>query len=446
MLFSFAIIFVLAMFLSCSSDDGLNLDEISSNGSGSNSSSSNENGTPPGSSNANEWPFDLSGETLTPTPGLGELSLKNVIEIKYKNGNAPEIINTLSEVLVELTGENVIVTLPDVANTETEYNLILSGTASNGSLKIYGAVRKGLYLNSVNITNSKGPAINIQGSKRAIVHLLNGTQNFLADGPNYTPTEEDAKGTFFSEGKLSFEGSGSLEVRAKYKHAIAVDNDFEINNGKITVSEAASDGIHANDIVEIKGGILKITSTGDAIQSEDKQNGTVIITSGKIQATTTGIKSHGIASEGPISIKGDAVVQISVSGNGSKGIRSRNYVDLLGGKTSIKTSGTKHTDPTDPEDESSPAGIKLETDLIINGGELTIKSLGNGAKGINADRDATISKGNVNIEADDNGIKVDGNLKIEGGTVYVKSKKKKAIDAGLYNKTGGNVNLVDSEF
>jgi len=166
----------------------------------------------------------------------------------------------------------------------------------------------------------------------------------------------------------------------------------------------------------------------------------VIITGGKIAATTTGIKSHGITSEGPTIIEGNAIVQISVSGNGSKGILSRNYVDISGGKVSIKTSGDRNiNNSVAPPDTSAATGIKLATDLSIKGGELTIKSLGNKAKGINTDRNATISAGNVNIDADDDGMRVHGNLKIDGGTVYVKSRKKNAIDCdGKKEVTIGN--------
>ena len=421
MLFAFTVTLGLAMFLSCSSSSG---GDDSDNGAwGANndgSSSSNGDGTNP------DWPFDSSDEALQSTPGLEDLNLQKVIKIEYKSGNAPVITNTFSEVSINPTGENVVVR---INTSETEYNFVLSGIANNGSLKIYGDVRKGLYLNGVSITNNTGPAINIQGGKRALVHLLNGTQNFLADGPNYNiPSGEQAKGTFFSEGKLLFDGSGSLEVRAKYKHAIAVDNDFEIRNGRIIINGAANDGIHANDMIEVKGGVLKITSKGDTIQSENEYSA-VMITGGKIAATTTDIKSHGIISEGPTIIKDKAIVQISVSGNGSKGILSRNYVDFLGGKLSIKTSGTRSIDNSvTPPDTSAATGIKLATDLSIKGGELTIKSLGDKAKGINTDRNIIISAGNVNIDADDDGMRVHGNLKIDGGIVYVKSRKKNAID------------------
>jgi len=413
-------------------------------------SSSSEGGTPVVSSSSggsvigNEWPFDSSDEGLTASPGIDGLGLENVIKIEYKNGGA-EITKTANEVTVDKDGENVVVRIPNT--TSTEYNFVISGTTANGSLKFYGDVRKGLYLNGVSITNSKGPAINIQKSKRVIVHLVNGTQNFLADAPGYVCSNapqntEQSKGAFFSEGKLEFEGSGSLEVKGKCNHAIAVDDNFELKNGKITV-ESVNDGVHANDKIDVSGGVLNIKSEGDAIQSE-KGVGKITITGGKIKALTTGIKSHGIASDSAaISIAGKAIVQISVSGNGSKGIRARNWVEFKGNqKTSIKTSGTKHTDPADPEDESNSAGIKLTKDLFVEGGELTIKSLGVGAKGINSDGSATMKDSKVDIEADDNGIKVKGTLTVESGTVTVKSKKTKAIN-GTLNKKGGTVNTTD---
>jgi len=402
-----------------------------SNGGGSSSSGGNSNPTNSSSSENNSGPSSGSGP--------GGINVENAIKIEFKNGSAPEIENGFSEVEITKNGENIVVRIPD--GTETEYNFVLSGTARNGSLKFYGDVRKGLYLNGVNITNSTGPAINIQKSKRVIVNLVTGTQNFLTDGPNYnTPDGEQAKGTFFSEGKLEFDGgSGSLEVKGKFNHAIVADNDFEVKSGTIIVKEAINDGIHANDTIKVKGGNLNITSTGDAIQSEREK---VIITGGEIVAQTSGAKSHGIASEGKTSIDG-ATVKITVSGNGSKGIRSRGLVEFKGGKTTIEAKGTKHTDPADPEDESNAAGIKLAGNLYIDNGELTIKTTGTGAKGINTDGNATISNGKIAIDADDDGIKVHGKLEIKGGTGSIKSKKKKAIDAKEWDGNKGSITTQD---
>jgi len=451
---SFAITSVLAVFLSCSSGGG---DENGGN---------NGNGSCGGSNDG--WQFDSSGEELEPSPSLDSLMeqefdgthhFDKTIYIEYKNGSEPEITNEYGgDVTISSAGEDVTVMMRNGAGI---YSFVLSGTANNGSLKFTGDNnRKELYLNGVRITNSKGPAINNQGQKHMLVHLVKGTSNLLADGPGYKCTgfaenEEKVKGTFFSEGKLEFEGSGSLEVKGRCHHAIVIDDDFEINNGRITVSEAVGDGIHSNDRIKVKGGVLDIKSEGDAIQNEkppndddDNPDDWVRIVGGKIKAQTTGIKSHGITAKGLIRIDSAAVVQISVLGNGSKGIKSSKGVALQGGKTSINVNGTKYIDPTD-DDGSTPAGIKLDTvntNLYITGGELNIKSLGCKAKGINI-ANGTISNGTVNVEADGDGIKVhkSGKLLITGGTGSIRSVKNTAID-GLYEQTGGNIKIISGGF
>jgi len=421
--------FALAVIVSCSSKGGNDDDGRGSDG------------------DLTGWPFDDSREDLQQTPDLEGLRLENVIKITYNNGGEPVVNNPYEgdDINTDISGEHVTVWIP--ALTETEYNLVLSGTAKNGSFKIYGDSRMGLYLNGVNITNSNGPAINIQNNKRVIVHLVKSAQNYLADGTRYAtpPGQEDAKGTFFSEGTLSFEGSGSLEVRAKANHAIVTDGHFEMENGKIIVSESANDGIHANQRIEVKGGVVKITCVGDALQNE--RDFPIKISGGKVALKTSGVKSHGIASFGYTSINDSTsipTVQISVSGNGSKGINSSKYLEFKGGTTAIQVSGTRHINSNvNPADTSNASGIKVDYDLFIEGGELTIKSTGDKAKGISVDGDITMDGGKIDIEADDDGIKVDGDLKVTGGSGKVTSKKKKAINCkGICNK--GSLNTIDA--
>jgi len=415
----------------------------SSNVSGGNSSSSVGGGnSSSGGTSANQWtdwPFDSDGENLQASPDCP--SQGTPIEIKYNNGGSPDVTNPYAgEVSVTNSGEHVTVNLGAV-----ERNLLLSGTAQNGSLKVYGNERVGLYLNGVRITNSSGPAINIQRSRRVSVCLVSGKENYL-DGASALPQgDEQAKGAFFSEKKLDFTGSGSLEVKARQGqgngHAIVVDNDFEMDNGKIIISEAYGDGIHANDKINIKGGVIKIASQGDAIQSE--RGDSVIVSGGKILAKTTGIKSHGITSEHTVTIKGNARVQISVLGNGSKGIKSLNTTDVLSGTVKIKTSGGQDQNDADT---STSAGIKVgpgngqkPDNLYIEGGSLEIRSTGSKAKGINTNGDIEMTNGNVTINATDDGIKVRGVLRMRGGSITVTSSTKDNID-GTISQTGGTIN------
>ena len=425
-----------------SSSSGGDVGNSSSGGSDNGNSSSGGNGN---SSNLwTGWPFDNSDENLSASPSCP--SYDEAIEIAYSNGADAQIPNDPS---VTKEGENVTVTLSGT----TERHILLSGTARNGSLKIYGGdSRVVLHLNGLNIKNNSGPAINVQKGKRVTVCLVSGKENYL-DGTSATPQgQEQAKGAFFSEEKLYFTGNGSLDVKSRQGHAIVVDNDFEINNGKLTISESEGDGIHVNDKIEILGGVIKIASKGDAIQSEKPGSAvypSVTISGGKILAQTTGIKSHGITSEGLIRIEENAIVQISVLGNGSKGIKSTKDTEILGGTIKIQVSGGR--DQNSNADTSNAAGIKVgvngdgidavKADLFIDGGNITIKSPGSSAKGINVSRNIDMRRGNVNIEANDDGIKVHGALKMSGGTISVESMRGPEYDIdGAVDQTGGTIN------
>jgi hypothetical protein len=387
-----------------------------------------------------------NGGEIDPNDGLDReldnLGLENSIVIQFNNGT-PTISNPYkNEVTVSLSEDNVVVKI----SANTEYNLVVSGATSNGSLKIYGVHNIGLYLNGVNITNPVGPAINIQSGMEITVHLVGGTKNELADGAIYAPTgTEDAKGTFFSEKRLRFVGTGSLEIRSRYNHAIVVDNHFTMESGNITIHESANDGIHANDEIRITGGTLNITSTGDAIQSESLP---IRISGGKITAETKGIKSHGIYSGDSTIISENASIEIIARGNGAKGIKSRGLVSIRGGTTSIKTFGGIHTDNNSSDnslDSNSATGIKGHHDMEIIGGTLRIESIGHRVKGMSIEGDLNISNGNLDIRANDDGMKIHGALSISGGNISIRSERRDGIDCDedKISITGGNITIID---
>ena len=172
---------------------------------------------------------------------LNPSDLTQQVRIAY-NGNSVSITNPAAGngVSITNTGGNVVVT-----STIEGVEFILSGTTNNGSFKIYSDFEFKLTLNSVSITSTFGPAINIQSGKRIFVDSVDGQTNTLTDSPNYPDpltAIEDSKGCFFSEGQLIFMGNGNLFVNAKAKHAIASDDYIRVISGNILVLEAMSDG------------------------------------------------------------------------------------------------------------------------------------------------------------------------------------------------------------
>jgi len=389
----------------------------------------------------------------------GGLDLKNdnlglesdYVIINFNNGSATV---TFSETGVPgeptIDGEHVSLKVHSYYTLNSiPYNIIVTGTAKNGSLRIEeyskkGGYRKTLYLNGVNIANPTGPAINIQSSKRTDVHLVGSCErhNILkGKGREDVGDGEDkvqAKGAFFAEGSLVFGGSGSLEVSSAERHAIVSDEFIEVNSGNIIVKESKNDGMHANERIVIKGGTLQIKCEGDAVQNE--RSDSISVSGGKVTLWTTGVKSHGITSDsGDVNVSGNAEIKITVVGDGSKGIRSSlKTVRIRGGNTNIETYGNIAKSTSDPTDTtSSAAGVKGDG-FEMSDGKLNIKSVGDNSKGVNVEHDAKITGGDIHIVSAGDGIKTGGNLNISGGTVYAESTKKKGVDCkGTATGTGG---------
>ena len=142
-------------------------------------------------------------------------SFASSIQIAYANGLAT-VTGSVSGVTVTTNGAHVTVNA-SVAGVE----YVLSGSASNGSFKVYSDKKFKLTLAGVSLTNDSGAAINIQSGKRVFVEVKTDTENYLADASSYsTVTGEDEKGCFFSEGQLIFSGTGALTVTGNYKHGI----------------------------------------------------------------------------------------------------------------------------------------------------------------------------------------------------------------------------------
>jgi len=144
------------------------------------------------------------------------VNYENAIYIAFTVNNAT-IENTLENNGVEVVNsENHIIIR---SSTTSIMNIVLSGTTNNGSVKVYGNSTFGLILNGVDITNPNGAAINIQNKEKALVSIIDETNNRLVDGEEYIHTNgEDMKATFFSEGDLEFSGNGKHRARTSRSH------------------------------------------------------------------------------------------------------------------------------------------------------------------------------------------------------------------------------------
>ena len=312
-----------------------------------------------------------------------------------------------------------------INSLSSKVGYIVSGKSNNGSLKIYSEKKFQLMLSGLDLTNPSGPAINIQTGKTIYFTIDENTTNHLCDGATYNApaiADEDQKGTLFSEGQLVFNGTGTLNITSLGGHGVCSDDYIRIRSGNINIIQAAKDGFHTNEKfivgrtktasptitvnatndgidcgkgdVIIDAGKLELTTGGEAIKVSNEDADPLVaasatINGGYIRFTTTGEKSSGIKTEGAYKQTG-GIIHGTVEGDGAKIINCDNNITFINGKLIGFAEGTILNDTT------STGGIKCEGDLSIQNGTIAIECSGKGAKGINCNR-ATIKGGDITV-------------------------------------------------
>lgn len=398
--------------------------------------------------------FDVSIDTSTLTETEGDIpsddedyventDFTQTLSIVY-DGNTATCDKTIDNVTVSIDGADVTIT----ALTDQKIIYTISGTTTDGSLKIYSSKKFQLVLNGVNITNPTAAAINIQCKKRIFVVVADGTTNTLTDGTSYTDVtdDEDMKACFFSEGQLCFSGSGRLNVYGNCKAGIRSDDYVMIRpNTNIYVKTTAGNGIKGNDALLIYGGVINVETSalGAKALSTD---GYMVVSGGRTTAITTGnatlednelTGSAGIKVDSILTINGGELY-IKSTGNGGKGISVDQETSITGGTIGIITTGKTYTYGSD---DSKAKGLKSDGDLTISGGSIMVRTEGgDGSEAIESKGEITIEGGEIQAYSYDDAVNSKGNFYINGGYIFAAGSNNDAIDANknLYIN-GGNI-------
>ena len=215
--------------------------------------------------------------------------------------------------------------------------------------------------------------------------------------------------------------------------------------GTLTVTGNYKHGICSDDYVYIHSGVSLTVAAAvkDAIHTNEK----IIMGGGKVLLTPSGDGMD--CEEGNIDLRG-GLLKANISGTASKAVKAATDIAISGGRQLLLTTGDAEYD-SDDKDLSSSAGLKCDGNLTLNGHTLYIKSTGAAGKGINCDGDLRMDGGTVKIittgrqytygslDSSPKGMKADGNLTINGGVLWVKTSGGEGAE-GIESKTVLTVN------
>ena len=151
----------------------------------------------------------------------------------------------------------------------------ISGTLTGGSIIVdaYDSSKVWLVLGGVSVTCEDDAALRVENADKVFINLAEGSENTLSSGETYNETalNDNTGGTLFSHDDLTLSGTGSLKIKAAYKHGIDANDSLHITGGDIEI-DAAADGIHVNDEFNFDGASLIINAGDDAIHSDSAIN------------------------------------------------------------------------------------------------------------------------------------------------------------------------------
>ncbi len=439
-----------------------------------------------------------NGETLTVlgrTVSLSDITkmyvdesevTDNAVSVVYDGTSATVTVagNVAKYVDATVTGAHVSIEQSSDVSDDTcgEITYTLSGSSTDGAFALSGSYKATIELNGLTLTNPSGAALDIQNGKRIDMSVKKGTVNTLTDG-----SSGSQKGCIVCKGHLELKGKGTLNVYGNTAHAIYAKEYVTMKNCTVNVLAAVKDGINCNQYFLLESGELNVSGVADdGVQvsykddtdREAEDTGSLTISGGTVNISVTGTATKGLKAEGNLLVtdgtitvstsgggewdsddaktkaasclSADGAIQIdggtltlTSSGGGGKGINGDSTLVINGGDITITTTGglyayvngtsydnyTGNTDNLTSDQKSSAKGIKIDGNVTINGGTVNVTTKGNGAEGIESKSELTVNDGTIVINSYDDGINSSSHMYIKGGDLTVVASNNDGLDA-----------------
>ncbi len=421
---------------------------------------------------------DTTGESLISTTDSSSQQQQSSSAVSSSDEDEIKI-----ETYINLADSNTIVngsgaTFENNTLTITEPGTYsLTGTLSDGKIYVNTDIedkKVKLYLNGADISCSTDAPIYIENSPdETVIILATGSVNNLSDTAREVPTDETADyatAVIYAKDDLQLEGGGTLNVTASFNKGIFSKNDIDIRGGIINIT-SVDDGIRGKESVEISDGTLNIICGGDGIRTNetaeegkgniDIQGGSVTISSdldciqsvvdisisgGSFNLTSGGGSTGASLNQGNdfgmggSPMGGNPPAGDKPMGGGQRpddiGGRGPGGFDRYGDRMPDNSSANESTS----EDTPSTKGIKADGKITVSGGTFSVSSLDDAIHALNLD----INGGTFSLKSDDDGIHADETVSIQGADINVEYSYE-GIEGTVININSGNISILSSD-
>ena len=323
-----------------------------------------------------------------------------------------------------------------------------------------------LGLNGVTIESSYSAPITCTSGNNFVLAAIEGTENTVTDNRAEQTSTDAINSSIYSVCDLKIQGSGKLTLVSDNNNGVHTKGDLRIRNLTLIVT-CVDNALKGNDSVSIKSGTITLTAeSGDGIvttstdlNSNGVQRGTVTINSNKGD-TVLVINSYcdGIDAAYDVIIEETEGNSVSVSIKTYTGASSSSSSRTNTGWGGNNRGGSWSQAGPDSNQSASVSfsckGIKADNSVNINSGTVTVNAYDDA---IHANSDVKmestssygsgsvyITGGNVTLSSSDDGIHADGGVYVTGGNLSI-TQSYEGMEGSSVTVSGGSVYIRSSD-
>jgi len=357
---------------------------------------------------------------------MGSVCHAEDITIRYKGTTAKVSQQIKDSVKVTVNGASVNI---ESLFEDHKLTILLTGKSDDGSLTLKTAGKAKVKLDGLTLTSQEGAPLDLKNKKKIEVVAVNGTENTLTiTACNDTANHKAA--TIWAKGKLEFSGKGTLNVIATGDGCRGIKAKKDITIEELTLNVTTSGNNLGEKPFGFGGGF---PSFGD----------------GEMPDFGGGFPGGGF----PGGFPGFGNGEMPDFGGGFPG-------GFPGG--GFPGFGSMRPEDNDSTNEggfggfagkhkyvASTKGIASKGKIIINSGNVSVKTSTPGAEGIEGKEGIAFNGGNVDVFATDDAINANATIEFNGAHVTARSSTNDAVDSnpkgGFFMPFGGNNNNQDTD-